>query len=187
VNPNWTAPIFPQLALIGAWAVITVRPPPPWLRWPLDALRMLHVPLGIAVLLAAFAAVEYRALPGLGPLPAFDYVYGWRDLQAKVSRTAADHRAQWVDAEDYSLAGWLGYYGKVAGDPLPVAQTSEPFRYQYKPPMTDELARAPHLLIRYARGGDIPQVPGAVPIGTITRQDKAGRTLASYWAWLVDD
>jgi 4-amino-4-deoxy-L-arabinose transferase-like glycosyltransferase len=186
VNPNWTAPIFPQLALVGAWASITIRPQTRWLRWPLDALRILHVPLGVAVLLTAFAAVEYRALPGLGPLPAFDYVYGWRDLQAKVSRTAADQGAQWVDVEDYSLAGWLGYYGKVAADPLPVLQTSEPFRYQYKTGIGGEPTRAPHLLVRYARGGDIPQIPGAVPIGTITRQDDAGKVLASYWVWLVD-
>ena len=51
---------------------------------------------------------------------SFGYLYGWDNLQAKISKLAADNGAQWVDAQDYSLTGWLGYYGKMADDPLPV-------------------------------------------------------------------
>ncbi len=186
VNPNWTAPLFPQLALIGAWAAINVRPSSRWLHWPLDLLKYLHVPLGLLVILTAFAAIEYRALPFVGPLPAFNYVYGWPGLQAKVSRLAAESGAQWVDAEDYSLNGWLGYYGRMANDPLPVFQSNAAFRYRYMPPLGEDLKRAPHLLFRYAYNDRQPKIDGARSLGLVTRDDENGRKIASYAVYLVN-
>ena len=182
VNPNWTAPLFPQLALIGGWAVMALRPPQGWLRWPLDILKYLHLPLGLAVIATALYAVEFRALPVLGPLPVFGYVYGWDDLQRKVSSLAAANGAQWVDADDYSLNGWLGYYGRMAHDPLPVFQTSQPFRYAYMPAMDQTLRRAPHLLVR--QGGDSTPPKGTTPLGSVTR-DYAGEHLARYRIFLA--
>jgi hypothetical protein len=186
VNPNWTAPLFPQLALIGAWAAISVRPSSRMLRWPLDALKYLHIPLGLAVILVAFVAIEFRALPFVGPLPVFNYVYGWDKLQAKVSRLASENGAQWVDAEDYSLNGWLGYYGRMANDPLPVFQANARFRYQYMPPISDALKAAPHLLFRYAYRNRIPQIEGAKALGLVTRDDETGKKIASYAVYLAN-
>jgi 4-amino-4-deoxy-L-arabinose transferase-like glycosyltransferase len=178
VNPNWTAPLFPILALVGAWAAVTVRPRT-WLRWPLDVLYVLHIPLGLGLMLFAFEAVDTRSIPFVGPVRAFDFVYGWPDLWSKVSATAKANGAQWVDAPDYSLTGWLGYYGRIARDPLPVFETNAPFRYAYMPPMDPGLAAAPHLLIN-------PATPpaDALDLGTITR-DYAGAPLATYRVYLV--
>jgi len=98
---------------------------------------------------------------------------------SKVSVTAAANGAQWVDTPSYSLNGWLGYYGRIAHDPLPVVETNAPFRYQYMPPMDEALAAAPHLSIDPAT-----PPPGAIDLGTITR-DYAGAPLATYRVYLV--
>ena len=183
VNPNWTAPLFPQLALIGAWAVIAVRPSRAWLRWPLDLLKYLHVPLGLLVIGLAYFAIDARALPFIGRLSAFDYVYGWDNLQRKVSDLAAANGAQWVDAQDYSLNGWLGYYGRMANDPLPVVQTTQSYRYAYLPPMDEALRRAPHLIVRNP-GADPTPPKGARSLGIVTR-DYDGDKLAGYQVFLA--
>ena len=150
-----------------------------WLRWPLDILYVLHLPLGLGLMLFAYHAVDTRSIPFVGPVPAFDFVYGWPDLWSKVSTIARANGAQWVDTPSYSLNGWLGYYGRIAGDPLPVVETNAPFRYQYMPPMDPALAASPHLSIDPA-----PPPPGAVDLGTITRNE-AGAPLASYRVYLV--
>ena len=181
VNPNWTAPLFPQLALIGAWAVISVRPKSAWFRWPLNAIAAFHVPLGLALMLFAYVSIDTRTVPFLGPVKAFDFVYGWGDLWGKVSALAKQNGAQWVDTTNYSLNGWLGYYARIAHDPLPVFETSEPFRYQYMPPHDPALMAAPHLLV--APGTPPPPSNGTL-LSTITRDDK-GEALDTYSVFLV--
>jgi len=181
VNPNWTAPLFPQLALVGAWAVVSVRPKSAWLRWPLNALAALHVPLGLGLMLFAYQSIETRSVPFLGPVKAFDFVYGWDDLWSKVSALARENGAQWVDTTNYSLNGWLGYYGRIANDPLPVFETSEPFRYQYMPPRDPGLMTAPHLLVG---AENTAPPPNGTLLATITRDDR-GQQLESYLVYLV--
>ncbi len=181
VNPNWTAPLFPQLALVGAWAAITVRPQVGWLRWALNAIAALHVPLGLALMFVAYQSIETRTLPFLGPVKAFDFVYGWPDLWSKVSALAKDSGARWVDTTNYSLNGWLGYYARMAHDPLPVFETSEPFRYQYMPPADPVLMAAPHLLVTPGTGAP---PANATLLATVTR-DAGGDPLETYSVYLV--
>lgn len=181
VNPNWTAPLFPILALIGAWAAVNVRPISRWLRVPLDVLYVLHVPLGLAVMLFAYGIIDSRSVPFMGKVQAFDFVYGWDDLWGKVSAMARQNGAQWVDASSYSLNGWLGYYAAIAHDPLPVYETAEPFRYEYLPPMSPEMRAAPHLWV--TPGADAGSA-NATLLGTITR-DYRGEPLATYSVYLA--
>lgn len=180
VNPNWVAPIYPVLALVGAWAAITIRPNAAWLRWPLTVLKLLHVPLGMAIVLAALATVELRTLP------LTNFFYGWDNFQVKISQLAAENGAQWVDAQDYSMNGWLGYYGKMADDPLPVYDPGGNYRYKFMPAMSRELRRAPHLLVRYTRNDRVPEIEGATPLGIVTRDDDAGTPLQSFAVYLAN-
>lgn len=184
VNPNWTAPLFPQLALIGAWAMIAIRPAPPFLRWPLAALRLLHVPLGLAVTLLGLYAVETRTVPFVGPLPALNFVYGWPDLQGKLAAMADAHDARWIEVPSYSLLGWVGYYFRMAGDPRPVYQLNNPFRYTYRPSLPDALGNAPHLFVSPATDGLQPTRAGMTALGAVSR-DHDGETLETYWVWSV--
>lgn len=186
VNPNWISPLYPMLALIGAWAAVQVRPSSAWLRWPLEALKALHVPAGLALVLTVLAAAEFRSLPLIGPLPLLGFLYGWEGFQAKVSKLAADTGAQWVDAQDYSLEGWLTYYGKMAHDPLPVYDPGNAYRYKFMPPMNDALKAAPHLLVRYTRLNRVPPIDGTVPLGIVTRDDNDGRPVSSFAVYLAN-
>lgn len=181
VNPNWTAPLFPILALVGGWTAVIVRPSSRWLRWPLDVLYVLHIPLGLAVMLLAYGAIDTRTVPFMGKVQAFDFVYGWDNLWGKVSTLARQNGAQWVDTSSYSLNGWLGYYAAIAHDPLPVFETAEPFRYEYLPPMSDEMRAAPHLWITPGPGGS---ASGMTFLGTITR-DYQSELLDQYAVYLV--
>jgi hypothetical protein len=180
VNPNWIAPIYPVLTLVGAWAAINVRPNAAWLRWPLNVLKLLHVPLGMAIVLAALAVVELRTLP------LTNFFYGWDNFQAKISRLANENGAQWVDAQDYSMNGWLSYYGKMADDPLPVYDPGNHYRYRFMPAMGRELRRARHLIVRYARGDRVPNIEGATPLGIVTRDDDAGTPLQNFVVYLAN-
>jgi 4-amino-4-deoxy-L-arabinose transferase-like glycosyltransferase len=186
VNPNWIAPLYPILALIGAWAAVNVRPSTAWLRWPLEALKALHVPTGAVLVLAILWAAQFGGLPGIGPLPLLGFLSGWQDFQAKVSKLAADNGAQWVDAQDYSLEGWLAYYGKMANDPLPVYDPANAYRYKFMPPMSDALKAAPHLLVRYTRLKRVPPIEGAVPLGIVTRDDRDGKPVSSFAVYLAN-
>jgi 4-amino-4-deoxy-L-arabinose transferase-like glycosyltransferase len=186
VNPNWIAPVYPMLALIGAWAAVNLRPGRAWLRWSLDALKALHVPAGMVLLLTVLAAVEFRSRPFVGPLPLAGFLYGWAGLQAKVSQLAAENGAQWIDAQDYSLEGSLAYYGKMADDPLPVYDPGNAYRYRFMPPMSNELRKSPHLLVRYTRRNRLPPIEGAVPLGIVTRDDADGRPVSSYAVYLAN-
>lgn len=181
VNPNWVAPIYPVLALVGAWAAINVRPHTAWLRWPLDALRILHVPIGFLLVLVLLGMIEFRTLP------LTNFFYGWDNFQAKVSKLAADNDAKWIDVQDYSLEGWLAYYGKMAGDPLPVYDTAGAYRYKFMPPLSDDLRTARHLVVRYARNDDVPPRDGMTAIGIVTRDDDAGTPLQNFAVYLADD
>jgi 4-amino-4-deoxy-L-arabinose transferase-like glycosyltransferase len=180
VNPNWVAPIYPVLALAGAWTAINIRPEARWLRWPLDALRLLHVPAGVILLVVALGMVEFRTLP------LMNFFYGWDNFQAKVSKLAADNGAQWVNAQDYSLEGWLSYYGKMANDPLPVYDPGNSYRYKFMPPMSRDLRAAPHLIVRYARGDRVPAIDGATPLGIVTRDDDDGTPLQNFAVYLAN-
>ena len=186
VNPNWISPLYPMLALIGAWAAVQVRPSSAWLRWPLEALKALHVPAGLALVLTVLAAAEFRSLPIIGPLPLLGFLYGWEGFQAKVSKLAADNGAQWVDAQDYSLEGWLTYYGKMAHDPLPIYDPGNAYRYKFMPPMNDALKASPHLLVRYTRLNRVPPIDGTVPLGIVTRDDNDGRPVSSFAVYLAN-
>ncbi len=183
VNPNWVAPLYPALSLIGAWAAVNVRPRAAWLRWPLEALKALHVPLGLGVILLALYVIEFRTVPFYGPVPIAGYFQGWPELQRKVSTLAAENDARWIDTDTYTLNGWLGYYGRMAGDPLPVFQTAEPYRYTYMPPMPPELKAAPHLMVRESGPN-----PGSIGenglIGVVTRDDSDGTPLQYFAVYL---
>ncbi len=180
VNPNWTAPLYPELALIGAWAAIAIRPRN-WLRWPLDILYVLHVPTGLAVSLTVVGIIVTRSVPFVGPLPVVNYLYGWPDLQHQVSVLARDNDAQWVDTIDYAITGGLGYYGLMAKDPLPVYQTNQPFRYAYAPPMPAGLRKARHLLVRKAGRETAPE---GMSLLTTIKRSSGGQTLDRYQVFI---
>jgi 4-amino-4-deoxy-L-arabinose transferase-like glycosyltransferase len=184
-NSNWAAPMYPPLALLGAWAAFALRPEAGWLRWATGALRLLHVPLGVAALCATILAVETRGLPIIGPIPAINYLYGWDNLERRVAAIARAEGAAWLDAPDFSLAGAIGYYSQMAGDPLPVFQSNAAYRYAYRPPFDAAMLAGPHLVMRYANGSTPPVIAGARFVAEVTRDDDSGTPLGRYFLYLA--
>jgi 4-amino-4-deoxy-L-arabinose transferase-like glycosyltransferase len=181
VNPNWTAPLFPVLVLLGAWVVFKTNPVA-WLRWSRNILAGLHIPLGIAVLATGIYAVSARGLPFIGPLPFLGYVYGWDDFERKISATAKQNGAQWVDIADYGLNGMVAYYARIAHDPLVVSNTVQAYRYQFRPPLDPAMQAVPHLIVRAPTNAPPPD--GATRLPDLTR-DFDGQPLSSYEIFLV--
>ncbi len=190
VNPNWTIPFMPQLALLGGWAAVTLRPRLMLWRGLLAILRWLQIPLGVLVLLFLCYLTMFRFVPGLGPIALVNEVVGWRDFEQRISQIARQNGAAWVGTEDYSFNGWLGYAAIANRDPLPVFQITEPIRYDYMPPVDPALRNAPHLIVRHARKrqelrdiriGGLP----AHPLQYITRDTESGRAIDTYVVYLV--
>jgi 4-amino-4-deoxy-L-arabinose transferase-like glycosyltransferase len=187
VNPNWISPLYPVMALIGAWAAVNVRPSSAWLRWPLRALKALHVPLGLCIMLSALAAAEYRTIQGTGLRPIIGFLFGWDTFQAKISDLAEANGAKWVEVQDYSLTGWLAYYGKMVGDPLPIHDDDGSIRYRFMPPITDEMRAAPHLIVYHSLSGRVPELAGARSLGLVTRDDEDGTPLQNFAVYFANE
>ena len=96
VEANWMAPIWPMLALVGAWAAARVRPARPVLGWPLRVLRGLQVPLGV-VLVGVFYAGAVAALAAAPSIDRTRDMRGWavrQEVAALAARMAPAGRDQ---------------------------------------------------------------------------------------------
>jgi hypothetical protein len=101
----------------------------------------------------------------------------------KGPRQAEEHDAVWVDTPDYGINGGLGYYTRMANDPLPVFHSVAPFRYRWAP-MPDELKDLPHLSIFNARSEQAPDREGLTYLARVTRDSKAGEPLGAFDVYL---
>jgi 4-amino-4-deoxy-L-arabinose transferase-like glycosyltransferase len=183
-NPNWLDPVFPSLALAASYAAVALRPGPALARWTLAVLRWAQIPLGLVLTLAVGGAVLYGEVPGVDTKGIFSYGRGWNGLAADISRVAAEHHAAWVDTPSYLVGGIIGYAMYTNGDPLPVLQVNEPWRYSFMPPPDPALLARPHLYVRVVLSDTLPPLQGATPIGVIHRTD-GGVTIGRYAVYLI--
>jgi hypothetical protein len=189
-NPNWLDPVFPSMALVAGYASVWVRPPALLLKWPLAALRWLQVPLGLLFIAVLGTGIVLGELPGIGMRGVLSYGRGWDGLAAKLSQMAEERGAEWVDTNTYLIEGLVAYAMTTNGDPLPVLQPNEPFRYTYAPPPAKALLAAPHLVLRETQAEAPPSLSGkhksVEPLGIVERTD-SGHVLGRYAVYLVRD
>ena len=187
-NPNWLDPVFPSFALVAGYAAVWVRPRAALLRWSLAALRWLQIPLGMALIVFLASGILIGELPGFGMRGILSYGRGWHGLAAKLSDMADKTGARWVDTNTYLVEGLVAYAMISNGDPLPVLQPNEPFRYTYAPPPATDLLAAPHLVLRETSAEQPPPLPGkhqsVTPLGIVQREDD-GNVLGRYAVYLV--
>lgn len=183
-NPNWLDPVFPILTLAAAWAAMTIRPQAMLGRWVMTALRWLQIPIGLLFALVVGGTILFGVFPGTETRGIFSYGRGWNGLAADISKVAAEHGAQWVDTPSYLVGGIIGYAMYENGDPLPVLQTNEPFRYTFMPPPDPALLARTHLYVRVVNSETIPPMDGTTPIGVVYRYD-SGFVIGRYAAYLV--
>jgi hypothetical protein len=183
-NPNWLDPVFPALALAAAYAAVVIRPLSAIGRWAMAALRWTQIPLGLLFAVVVGGAILNGEIPGSDNRGIFSYGRGWNGLAAEISKTAAAHGAAWVDTPSYLVGGIIWYAMYTNGDPLPVLQTNEPFRYSFMPPPDPALLAKPHLYVRVVNSDTIPPMDGTTPLGVIYRLD-SGFVIGRYAVYLV--
>jgi 4-amino-4-deoxy-L-arabinose transferase-like glycosyltransferase len=124
VHPNWTAPLYPALAILAAVATSS----------EFGSARMVRLgrwaaPVGIGLsclILAIFATPLGRAMPMRSPV---DNVLGWRGLYSSLDEIRRRTGAQWIATTDYGLTGELAFQAK---DEVPVRQIVERQRYFFE-------------------------------------------------------
>lgn len=166
-NPNWLDPVFPPLMLAAARSTLHAAP-----RLVAALLKYAQIALGLLAIAVLGGAVLAGEMPGYGMRGVFSYGRGWDRMARELSVMAAENGARYVDARTYLVSSLVAYAMHTNGDPLPVLQTSEPFRYSYDPP-APELVAEPHLLLRETRGdAALPPIDAnAVSLGLVMRTD----------------
>lgn len=156
VQGNWTAPLFPILAVMAAdWATA-----PASVRWPVVARRRAVVwSSAIAIALSLIAITH--AITGFLPLPpkrdiTAQRLQGWRQLAIDVHDIAVREKAGYVLTTGYALTSHLRVYR--VGSPW-TSQINERARWDFEAPAREgrlslaappELARGPGLYVSEA-------------------------------------
>ena len=131
VEGNWTAPVFPALAVVAAAAAHGIGWTGIW-----ATLAHLCDRLAAPVALIMAAAVYLQALFGIIPLGAIDPTArqlgaGWRALGAEIETLRQQNGARTVVTTSYTLTSWLAFY--LPSRP-PVVQINERIRWVNAPP-----------------------------------------------------
>lgn len=188
VQLNWTAPLWPGLALAAAAAAISLRPTPPRRTRLYRALLVLHVACGLG--LAAFVYTQVLAAPfAFGRADRSMELHGWRNLAASLRQQAEARGATWIGTDGaYGLTGELATYGHFAGSPLAIEPIGEARRWTYLDRDTGRLGW-PALLVLPARNpGFAPEALfGTVEaLGEVPRMGPHG-PLEAYHSYLVSE
>lgn len=137
VEANWPTPLWPALALAGAWAAVHIRPAHPVVAWPLAVARWAQAPLTAVLIGLIYLQAAWQPFELPQHIDRTRDMRGWAAMQHEVAALAEANGAQWIatGAGDYGLTGELASYGRFAGTALPVRQLDEPERWRFLPPL----------------------------------------------------
>jgi 4-amino-4-deoxy-L-arabinose transferase-like glycosyltransferase len=155
VEANWLLPIWPMLALVGAWAAVHLRPAHRLAALPLAVGRWAMAPLGLFILGLIYVQALWQPFEIGQAIDRTRDMRGWRGMFADVQALAAANGATWIaTAGDYGLTGELATHARFAGSPLAVRPLDEAPRWSFLPPADATLAAAPALFVDRAGVGD---------------------------------
>ena len=164
---NWTWPLYPQWAILGAWAVLTWTPE----RAPLRRLQRwtlrFQVPVGMLAALVIFVQAQWQPVR----LPFADQtltMHGWSALAADLDTERKRAGIETVLVRDYGLYGYLETYGRFGGHRYRALPLDEFHRYGFVDlPASDDELGWPVLVAVPAATGRPPALPptleGVVP------------------------
>jgi 4-amino-4-deoxy-L-arabinose transferase-like glycosyltransferase len=143
VEGNWTAPIFPALALTAAAGAHQVDWHGAWKQLA-DWSRRLAAPVGVGF----FAVVCLQAMFGLAPIGAESTARklgaGWETAGREIDAVRKQVGAPAVLTTSYAMTGWLSFY--LPSRP-PVVQVNERIRWVNAPAPPAALFRGPLLYV----------------------------------------
>jgi 4-amino-4-deoxy-L-arabinose transferase-like glycosyltransferase len=159
VQANWTMPVWPSLALLAA-ALALSPPVQAAARNSVRALAWLQLPLGVMIAIGIYAQVlsPQVEIAGVGRTAE---LHGWRDLARKIAAEADAAGATWfATSNDYADHAHLAFYLRAIGDPRPVREIAQLYRYRYRLPVDDEpFASDPALLVVGVNPDNVPPRP----------------------------
>lgn len=168
VEVNWTQPLAPALALIGA-AFVCLLPKGAVRAWAVSLPTALQVTFGLALIGLAYVQAVYHPL-NLGVADRTRLLRGWEGLAAEVRQLADDTGAKviWTDGS-YRLTGELFFHGQAAGDQRPVRDIAPHPRYDYIPAAERYPTLSPALLVEQVASPEAAKALLARPEFATTR------------------
>lgn len=189
VEANWLLPVWPMLALVGAWAAVHIRPRAWPLAAPMAMLRWAQAPVGLVLLGLVYAQALWQPFDLSQAIDRTRDMRGWAGMRAEVEALAEANGAAWIaTAGDYGLSGELAAYGRFMGSALPVRQLDAAARWRFLPPLPDTVAAEPALLVLPGwADADLPRrfFTAAEPIGAVRRVESDGEELGRFPVFLV--
>lgn len=179
VQPNWTMPVYPTIAILAARAAI-VGAQSHHVR------RLLRLGSSIGIALSC-SCLAYFALPAGHRAPfssPADRLLGWRALADDVEGIRVREGAGLVGTVDYGLTGEIAFYRQ---DPALVREIVERARYDFQPEPPLPAGR-PMILVLPADGDRTRYracLAGSTMLGTLVRQAGA-RVIERYDIVRVD-
>jgi 4-amino-4-deoxy-L-arabinose transferase-like glycosyltransferase len=156
VEANWPLPVWPMLAICGAWAAVHLRPASRLAGLSLAMMRWGTAPLGLALLALVYAQALWQPFEAGPFLDRTRDMRGWRAMFSEIENFATANGATWVaTANDYGLTGELATEARFARSPLPVRPLDEPERWSFLPAAPPALAEAPALFVESASRRDL--------------------------------
>lgn len=180
VEANWPQPVMAMMTIVAAWVVTSL----PW-RFVPAAIVFVQSVVG-AVLIGLVTWQALYAPFDLGISDRTRMLRGWSELTAEVRRLADASGAQaiYVDGS-YRISGEVYFYGRAAGDPRPVRNLNDTFRYDYIPAAERYPRAFPALVLVPGNRPPVRWFGKVEAVGTLSRN--IGRTGESYTAFIVSD
>ncbi len=179
---QWSAPLYPGLAILAAWGLGAAEQAGGRARaWARATLRV-GVPACFAVVFLLYA---YVAVPGflvLDRKETTSQTRGWPAVAAEVEALRLQQGAGWIATHGYATTGQLAFRLPT----VPVLQLDERDRYLNLPPPEATLWRQPALFVEIERLATMPPLKRRFRrveyLGTIERRegDKVIRVYAVY-------
>lgn len=153
---NWPWPLYPQWAILGAWAALHWQPASAPMRWLQRWTRKLQVPVGLALAALIFAQALWQPVR----LPVSDHtlgMHGWRTIATELEAERRRAGVETILVRDYGLYGYLETYGRFGVHGYRALPLDEFHRYDFVDlPASDDALEWPVLVA-------VPSAPDEQP------------------------
>ena len=184
VQPNWTAPLYPSLAVCAALALGHMETRP-WLGGVFGTLGTCAVAVGFLMSGLLYAHALHPLVQLSGSRDPSSQMRGWREFAAEVERQRVASGACWVATSSYATTGQLAFALK---DKAPVVQLNERIRYLHLPAIDEAVLACPALYVELERRSSPDlldeRFASVTPLGRIVRIQR-GTPIAPYAVFLL--
>lgn len=184
VQGNWLAPLFPASAVLAADWVAGARRE--GVKGAIARGALWAAPLGVAVMILAFAQAEIGALP-LGAADPTARLEGFRDLGRELDARAKGERAPYVLTQGYALTSLMTFYGDPS---ITVVQPEQRIRWIFEPSAPESLFAGPGFgLAEAGRRFDLilKMRFRSVEFAGVLKRRRAGQPIQAYELYRVAD